>query len=344
MPQPSVHFLDEATYDWSKPEAVELHEILVCAYPAEVSATFIIAKSGIDRYRIHLRQPARNLWMEALEAAASEGLLRTLVQNAKDDRGIAAYRPRLERLLGSNPTTPEAKASPKKDAVWRGKELITGNQPTFLEMSFFHEGLRIAASVVRLLVFDHDYQGAFGTGFLIAKDVILTNHHVLYDKDGRPRKQVNIWFNYERDASGNQRVVDFYEGDTSTIQGDEGHDWAIIRPRKPFKDIYPALNLRPSKPVAKDDFVYIIQHPAGQTKKIGLVHNQVVDVTPDHIQYLTDTLGGSSGSPVCNDLWEVVALHSDGIEDPAEHINKKNEGTHIDRVVEALAARGILGS
>src|SRR5262249_32174555 len=65
------------------------------------------------------------------------------------------------------------------------------------------------------------------------------------------------------------------------------------------------LSLRPSKPVATGDFVYIIQHPKGRSKKIRLLHNEVVRVTQDRVQYLTDTLPGSSGSPVCNELWQV---------------------------------------
>jgi V8-like Glu-specific endopeptidase len=91
------------------------------------------------------------------------------------------------------------------------------------------------------------------------------------------------------------------------------------------------------------DFVFIVQHPEGGMKKIGLVHNEVVDVTPNRVQYLTDTLPGSSGSPVCNELWQVVALHQDGIKgDIATGSICKNQGIHIDRVVEGLTARGIL--
>ena len=69
----------------------------------------------------------------------------------------------------------------------------------------------------------------------------------------------------------------------------------------------------------------------------------MVNVTSDHVQYLTDTLPGSSGSPVCNEFWEVVALHHYGIAgDVAKGILCKNQGIHINRVVEALTARGIL--
>ncbi|MDI1480551.1 trypsin-like peptidase domain-containing protein [Polyangium sp. y55x31] len=339
MTEPSAHFLDDAEYDWSKPEAVELFEIMVRAYGTDRG---MIDRSGIDRHRINFKQSPRDIWKEALEVAAAEGHTRKLAQNARNDRSITAYHRRLDRLLGPHPAPIEAAPPANARIVWSGQEVITGKQPTFLEMSFFHEGLRIAPSVVRLSTTSQDDHFAFGSGFLIAPNTILTNHHVLY-ASGRPMKEVDIWFNFELDASGRPLVVDRYEGDVSTIQGEEADDWAILKPKKPFKDTYKPLNVHPSKPVTRGDFVYIVQHPGGQLKKIGLVHNEVVHVDQARVQYLTDTLPGSSGSPVCNELWQVVALHAQGIKgDPTKEQPYKNEGIRIDRVVEALSARGIL--
>jgi hypothetical protein len=168
---------------------------------------------------------------------------------------------------------------------------------------------------------------------------------VLFGRSGERADQVDIWFNYELDAGGKLRDVDSYEGDPESIAGDAKHDWAIIKPKKPFKASYPSLSLCPSKPLTRGDFVYILQHPGGGMKKIGLIHNQVVHVTPEVVHYLTDTLPGSSGSPVCNERWEVVALHHRGVLAAGEpSAPKKNAGIPIQRVVEALVARGILGA
>src|SRR5919112_606184 len=59
----------------------------------------------------------------------------------------------------------------------------------------------------------------------------------------------------------------------------------------------------------------LIQHPNGETKQLGLRENQLLDVLEEFLHYETDTAPGSSGSPVYNDRWEVVALHHSGVWD-----------------------------
>ena len=339
MKQGTEHFLDVPYYDWARAEAVELHQVLVRAYGTKARAEFIAARSGVPREEVNFEQPPRGFWQQILETAAASRRARKLTELAREDRSIAGYHPRLARLLGQAPSPVEAPARPRPPSPWPGAEVITGRQETFLEMSFLHEGLRVAPSVVRLGTLTRGDESFCGSGLLIAEDTILTNHHVLHDADGIRVKQVDIWFNYERDAQGRPRVVDSYEGETGTIAGDAEHDWAIVRSRKPIDSSYPVLSLRPSKPVRKGDFVYIIQHPEGRTKKLGMLHNEVVGVTPDRVQYLTDTLPGSSGSPVFNELWQVVALHHEGIKgDGSPGSLCRNQGIQVERVLEGLAA------
>ena len=58
----------------------------------------------------------------------------------------------------------------------------------------------------------------------------------------------------------------------------------------------PVIGLSGGSPVQVDDRVYIIQHPHGGAKKIGMIHNVVRYVDDDVIRYWTDTESGSSGS------------------------------------------------
>jgi V8-like Glu-specific endopeptidase len=250
----------------------------------------------------------------------------------------------LDRLLFSAQNASEARIAQRRRIKWAGKELVTGKQPSFYEVSFLEKGIKAARSVVHIKVWNDALRLFYGTGFLINENTILTNHHVLFDED-KPVRKALIWFNYERDLCGNECPVEQCEGDVSTILGDSVHDWAIIRLAKPPRQTYEPLTLGAKKPLLEEDFVYIVQHPNGEFKKIGMTHNQVVSVTDDCVQYLTDTLPGSSGAPVFNDSWHVVALHREGLEgQPEEKHPFKNQGTFIDRVIEGLKAAKILGS
>jgi len=94
--------------------------------------------------------------------------------------------------------------------------------------------------------------------------------------------------------------------------------------------------------VKAGDRVYIIQHPNGGPKKIGMIHNVVRMVGPDVVQYLTDTEEGSSGSPVFDETWSLVALHHASVQDrKAGLVEARNQGRRIDRVVEGMTRAGV---
>jgi len=46
--------------------------------------------------------------------------------------------------------------------------------------------------------------------------------------------------------------------------------------------------------------------------EVSLRFNQVIDVDDKRIYYLADTESGSSGSPVFDDSWRLVAIHHAG--------------------------------
>jgi V8-like Glu-specific endopeptidase len=60
------------------------------------------------------------------------------------------------------------------------------------------------------------------------------------------------------------------------------------------------------------DHVSIIQHPNGGPKQIAVTNNRILNIYDHRVQYLTDTLPGSSGSPVFLGSWQVLAIHHAG--------------------------------
>ena len=96
----------------------------------------------------------------------------------------------------------------------------------------------------------------------------------------------------------------------------------------------------------RDDYTVIIQHPGGGPKQIALYHNVITYADATRVQYLTDTLPGSSGSPVFDTHWQVVALHHSGgmLREPGTKLQVyRNEGIHINAVLSGLRAQGLYG-
>ena len=69
----------------------------------------------------------------------------------------------------------------------------------------------------------------------------------------------------------------------------------------------------------QDQRVAIIQHPGGFLKKISMQNNFVADADDRLVQYYTSTQAGSSGSPVFDDDFAVVAIHHSAVHDQDWH-------------------------
>ncbi len=94
---------------------------------------------------------------------------------------------------------------------------------------------------------------------------------------------------------------------------------------------YGYIPLRPSVTYPQDMKLNIIQHPRGRRKEVVVQENVLSNVYTNVIHYTSDTDYGSSGSPVFNNTWDLMALHH------ARVPNKPaNEGIRIDRIVADL--------
>ena len=264
-----------------------------------------------------------------------------------------------QRLL----LTREATATPA-EAQGMFERIIKGNDLTGI--NYLEKGLRAAKSIGRIHVIDSSGEPlGFGTGFLVAPGILMTNHHVLPDADIAAASFVE--FDYELDSAGHDRQTYTYLlRPQDFFFNHEALDFAVcaVAPtareqKRPIRDFSWLKLRRETGKALLAEYLTIIQHPGGQRKQICVRENQVLRLDTDTIWYATDTLGGSSGSPAFNTSWQVVALHhlgvpqknaeghwltvDGGIWDESMDESRvqwiANEGIRISRIVDTLAKK-----
>jgi V8-like Glu-specific endopeptidase len=315
----------------------------------EISA--VSDEAGVDGSRVDWDAgSARLVWRSVMKEASRVGELRELIGYvAKDQPSLAVT---LEELTAATPVEPPPEEEPADGTVqWKGfsddggteRQIVEG-ESTLLDIAFLEVGLDRARAVCRMRV-KIGSKWYKGTGFRIGPSQILTNHHVLFsDKDGAEIKAsaAEAWFGWELDRDGVPKRPNVVHCDPTTIAGAADRDWGIISASAPIPEDYPALKLPDTEiELTTDDRVYIIQHPGGRPKMIGMHHNIVRSVDDNVVQYWTDTEGGSSGAPVFDKHWNVVALHHRWIaKELANSSEYRNQGQRIDRVLAAMNTAG----
>lgn len=198
----------------------------------------------------------------------------------------------------------------------------------------------------------------YGTGWLCSPHAILTNHHVL--EDAGTAQTAVIQFDYELRPDGTLRdPVTLNLDPESVFLTSAALDYSLVAVQGDTSAFGWLPLFGSTGKALVGEALSIIQHPSGEPKQVALRENRLVDLLPDFLHYETDTAPGSSGSPVFNDAWEVVALHHSGVPrtdaqgrplrkggqpaqpgDPDTLIDWiANEGVRISRIVEDLRAK-----
>jgi hypothetical protein len=341
---PVSNVLDTLPFDYSHPAAPELRDLLAELYYRDDLIARLADGIGFPRSEIPYRDNATATWHEFLREARNRDVLTNLVIHILDDDRARAQHERIRELIGDDPVVARPTPAPTgvvDSAALSVLERQTADRPTFLGIAFLEAGLLAARAVARLTVYVGN-RPFWATGFRIGDDFVLTNHHVLFDRD-EPAARVLIDFNYENSWAGEARRPVQLDGDPGSIQGNRRHDWAVVRTREAIPEAFPALPLGARTSVGPRDGVCIVQHPSGGAKQVALHHNTVIHVNDNVVRYLTDTAEGSSGSPVFDHRWEVVALHRAGTRLVARFGGWRafNEGTRIERVIDGLTIAGI---
>lgn len=188
-----------------------------------------------------------------------------------------------------------------------------------LDVHFLDRCMLARRCVGRIRVRGGGRQG-WATGFLIAPGLILTNHHVF--PTAASVASSTIGFDYWFDVAGHPPADpdEFDLGADLFHVSDEDLDFAVVGVRD--RSIGGAAIaqrgflrlIAESGKVKEKDFVTILQHPDGVPMQVALRENEVVRAGEDepYLWYKADTAHGSSGAPVFNDSFQVVALHANG--------------------------------
>jgi V8-like Glu-specific endopeptidase len=182
------------------------------------------------------------------------------------------------------------------------------------------------------------------TGFLIAKNYLLTNLHVVEEK--AHLSEFCAEFGYDADLSKTTRysfdpnfwkpsqnanldyvLLKLQPSDDGQEAGEVGHFTPINLATLDSVQITPWFSpqdidsLHEMGKLNDDrwnelkgngfggDLVNIIQHPEGRSKEIVIFNNQLETLYKDFLVYTSDTQPGSSGSPLFNARWELIGLH-----------------------------------
>ena len=168
-------------------------------------------------------------------------------------------------------------------------------------------------------------RGNVGTGFLIGRDLIMTNNHVLPSiKSARMAKAKFFYTTQSLEPASEKAVkVDldpgnfFYTSLTSDPLGFKENkspnlDFTIvsIKPHPRIATIskfafsifgapFPQLGRR----------AHIIHHPNGDAQQGSFWGNRISECSAFTIHYTTETVPGSSGAPVMDEAGNLIALH-----------------------------------
>lgn len=251
-----------------------------------------------------------------------------LLETVKEEGRIEAATPEQKktRLSLVNPN----------DAL--GEERINGTND-LLPINYFSRGLIAGDTVCRIHIHRPDGRpDGHGSGFMISQTLLMTNCHVLPNPSFGQRSLAE--FNFQYDENFDREETHYFEFDTDKFfYSSKDLDFTLVALKpssrnggKALSDFgYLSLTEASGKALA-GEAVSLIHHPRGSAKQVSVRNNVVTNRLENFIHYQTDTEPGSSGSPVFNDQWDVVALHRSGVpkRDEAGRILKE-DGSVWDR-------------
>ncbi len=229
---------------------------------------------------------------------------------------------------------------------------------TALPVGYNHlmRGLQCAESVAKIT----DASGEpWGTGFLLKgslihadlgdSPILVTNAHVCSPEPGVGKllpAEARATFDVTKSIEGEPLEITGLDCIWSSPPGT--CDVTLLRFAGPEAAIGQPIEVaQVPQPVTDGGYVYVIGHPAGGGLKFSIRGNDLLayDAESIKVHYTAPTEGGSSGSPVFNQAWQLMAVHHAGdskmrrLDDPAATY-QANEGITIKGIREEYERSG----
>ena len=268
----------------------------------------------------------RAAWLPDVEAFALASTLRQLREVWRLDpstlpgaRILPPLDTRLHRAGQSLLISPDKAA--KADAA-APLEKVFGTSP-FMPFQAWALAMDCAKSVCRV---ENKLNQGFGTGFVVNgrllstklpnEPVLITNAHVLTpngDGGSLTPSQAHVAFYASTDKVGRPHTSSIKK--VLWTSPPDMFDATVALLGKPLKAPTPLTVAAGLPSVDGEQKVYVIGHPRGGGLMFSLNDNELLDHgDPDdfRVHYRTATEPGSSGSPVFDAQWELIALHHAG--------------------------------
>ena len=280
---------------------------------------------------------------------------------AETEERLTAFferQPELAQELVSVDAAPENLSFSSHRDSEKELERKIGSTNNILSIEFLELGLLAAKSVGR---FTNGVD--FSTGFHVGNQILITNNHVIKSRDEAREWQFEL--NVEDNKFGPAKEQYSYSlVPEKFFLTNEEYDFTLVAvsnstelPSIETFGWHALLDVKGKILIGQP--VNIIQHPNGNNKAV-VVHDSCLLYLDDadidmekYCLYSSDTEEGSSGSPVFNNQWEIVALHHKAIPKTDKNGNLvdqngrqisnykdkvyvANEGIRVSRLVQAI--------
>jgi V8-like Glu-specific endopeptidase len=287
---------------WTTGLLAELAEVLAGLYPDVPDSRRVLVEAGVDTKLIDFDAKAFINWLIIVNVLKPQ--VDTILQKAlKEFRDNAD----LIRIMGQASGTVRVRQKEGQRPTHQ-LETIIGRHTSMVPIWYFQVAMERSRAVGLLRRGEH----GVATGFLTHDNLVITADHVIADK--KTAAQMELVMNYEQSTQGNGSEEEVFKllpkefFRTAQVDGVlEGLELGVtaVKVAGNPNPRWGALNLQGGH-TTENEIVTMVQHPFGAYKSAssGVIKSQ----TAVALTYDCDTVPGSSGAPVFDHNWNVLAM------------------------------------